>query len=491
MSSKETSRRSKSAGRQRSFRRSNRSSLSPHRLRDANDKESSKQSSRLPRSNRTSRPSSRDLMRQTGSSRRSASRQEESLSLSKRNMGNVSPGSYGITNAPVGTQPPLTLTELSPRSKSSRSTHSTDGGSRRRQSSKRRPEIVEEKTSVDENRATDSEEQQIAMDLFKSIESCSWKALYERMLKLKETPDTMLRVLSVEDTEDEHDPTILHLFVWKAPPALTKYIMDMIPSSHQELYLTTDADGNTPLHLCCANLPICHDGSIDTSVMKRLAKAAPKALHIANNYGDTPLHLLVSSPTCCTTDEEVAATAEEAIASLMDIDESICRLQDATGALPLHVAISCGANEVVLVKLFEASPTIANAKDECGMLPIHYVAAHGRTPLAFVDLLMEAYPDSIFEVTINGDTPLHILASNASVSMTDLSTQRMDIETERMIEFLMGSHRDDDSKATDEESVISFAGNRRSLLATNKEQVRLTTWKVLYPLLLVSYTIFR
>jgi ankyrin repeat protein len=322
----------------------------------------------------------------------------------------------------------------------------------------------------EEKKIDNSQEESLAMDLFQACEDCKWKVLYELMCGLQNSSDEkMRRILGIPDTANES--TILHICVWKAPPALTKFIMDIIP---QDLYLTTDADGNTPLHLCCGNLPIYSNGSTDVSVMKRLAKAAPHALHLANVHGDTPLHMLVSSPVCCNTehDEALALVAEEAVGYLLDMDENLCRLQDASGALPLHVAIGCGANEAILVKLFEAAPTVAAAKDEMGMLPIHYVAAFGKTPLTVVDLLMEANPESFTEVTVDGDTPLHILASNASTSMADLSTQRMNLETEKMIEFLVGGCGDDDaSRATDEQSVTSYGGKIRPLIASNKEQM--------------------
>ena len=344
------------------------------------------------------------------------------------------------------------------------------------------PKVIQPESpqNSEEKKIDDSQEESLAMDLFQACEDCKWKVVYELMCGLKDfsSDEKMRRILSIPDTENES--TILHTCVWKAPPALSKFIMDMIP---QELYLTTDADGNTPLHLCCGNLPISSNGSTDLSVMKRLAKAAPHALHLANVHGDTPLHMLVSSPVCCDAEheEDLALVAEEAVGYLLDLDENLCRLQDASGALPLHVAIGCGAYEAVLVKLFEAAPTVATAKDEMDMLPIHHVAAFGKTPLTVVDLLMEAHPESFTEVTVDGDTPLHILASNASTSMADLSTQRMNLETEKMIEFLVGGWRDDDvSRATDEESVTSYGGHRRPLIASNKEQVRHYFIRVLY-----------
>lgn len=481
-SPRDAERRTKSAGRPRSkARRSDgsRTSLSPARIRDAS--------------------SSRRKLHSSSSRRQESSRSRMSRkqsSRSRRSMGNTSPGSEGISDRPMMMTPSsnqrrkvATLSDYLLNSNDDRSRKGGKGSMHSEDSRKARSILTKKSTRIhrhappphviqptspqnsEEKKIDNSQEESLAMDLFQACEDCKWKVLYELMCGLQNSSDEkMRRILSIPDTANES--TILHICVWKAPPALTKFIMDIIP---QDLYLTTDADGNTPLHLCCGNLPIYSNGSTDVSVMKRLAKAAPHALHLANVHGDTPLHMLVSSPVCCNTehDEALALVAEEAVGYLLDMDENLCRLQDASGALPLHVAIGCGANEAILVKLFEAAPTVAAAKDEMGMLPIHYVAAFGKTPLTVVDLLMEANPESFTEVTVDGDTPLHILASNASTSMADLSTQRMNLETEKMIEFLVGGCGDDDaSRATDEQSVTSYGGKIRPLIASNKEQVR-------------------
>lgn len=412
-------------------------------------------------------------------------------------MGDVSPGSEGIPNVPflslrsssAAAKPGLSdflKHHESPRSMKSGSSsiHSDNSRkarsifSKKRRSSRRSARVIDEIKSTSSTEGKHSQEKDRSMELYQALENGSWKVLYERLLALKESTDVekIAEILAIP--HHDYESTLLHTAVWKAPPALTKVIMDMVSSlkDPSTLCLALDADGNTPLHLCCANLPLSNNNTVDVSVMKRLANAAPSALRLANEFGDTPMHMLVSSPVCCNEDghnDDDESAAEEAVSCLLGIDENVCRLQDATGALPLHIALGCGAHEAVLMKLLEAAPTVATAKDELGMLPLHYCAAKGKTPLAVVDLLMEAHPESFTEVTVNGDTPLHILASNAATSMTYLSKERMSADTENMIMFLLGSARDDDdSRATDEASVISYAGHRRPLLACNKEQVR-------------------
>jgi hypothetical protein len=66
-----------------------------------------------------------------------------------------------------------------------------------------------------------------------------------------------------------------------APPALTKLLLDLLVPNNadsQDLFTARDADGNTPLHLTCANsMPItARSGTVDIVVVKRLADAAPQ-----------------------------------------------------------------------------------------------------------------------------------------------------------------------------------------------------------------------
>ena len=319
------------------------------------------------------------------------------------------------------------------------------------------PQTIEEK-----------EEELIASKLHRALNSCSWKALCECLIALQDTPQKLIPVLS--DTDTEHQSTVLHTSVWKAPPPLTKFILDLLAplNDADTLFMARDMDGNTPLHLCCANLPITNSGSPDTGVMKRLAEAAPHVLQMGNSQGDTPLHMLVSSSLCCvTTDDQQAATvSKEAVSCLLALSEDIAYLQDSTGATPLHTAIASGANEWVLFQLFETAPSVAKVPDERGMLPLHYAAAFGHTPLTIVELLVEAYPDAITEVTVNGDTPLHLLASNAYLNRADLLTHRMDVDTEKIIGLLTGSERDEYVHDSENED-----GKQKPLLVANAEKM--------------------
>lgn len=449
----------------RAGRRSNRASLSPGRLRMAEEevKRESKQSStrltKLPRSTRD---------------RGSSNSRLSGRPLSSRMEGSVSPGSVGIdapafhSNASVASDaeniftknisaPPLTAHFDEPALRTRRPTVNPYEDSQSYADSEQTPAVEE------------TEEGKIAIELHSSLATCSWQSFHEIFVALQAAPDKVAEILSIPDSE--HQSTVLHTVVWKAPPGLIKFVLDSLIElgNADGTFMARDSDGNTPLHLCCGNLPVKENGMPDAGVLKRLAEAAPQALYLQNSHGDTPLHMLVSSPACCVSadDDEGAVVAEEAVSSLLDISSDVLLLRDSTEATPLHTAIGSGANELVLVKLLETAPDVAKMVDNRGMLPLHYAAGFGRTPFNFVELLVMTHPDAITAVTHNGDSPLHLLASNASVSMADLSTQRIDANRENMISVLMGASTDADDDDSDDED----GSKQKPLLISNAEKV--------------------
>jgi ankyrin repeat protein len=271
-------------------------------------------------------------------------------------------------------------------------------------------------------------------DLHQLLKRSEWKDLLECVATLSQLkrPDEIHEALS---NRDDHEATALHTAAWKAPPKLARRIMDLIPYEERKQYLLSlDSDGNTPLHLACANL----DEHVDFSIIKHVLVMAPEALEMGNNSGDSPLHLLVCSPGFCRgSDFAVEAAAEEAIASLLKIVGNVANIRNASGATLLHVAIAHGAHEGVLLKLINAAPEAAIIPDNRGMLPVHYVAAFGGTPFTFVEQLICAFPEGITSQTEHGDTPLHLLISNAHKHIK--KGQFLDRNTTKIAEMLVGS----------------------------------------------------
>ena len=206
-----------------------------------------------------------------------------------------------------------------------------------------------------------------------------------------------------------------------------------------------DGEGNIPLHLCCGNLHLRIDadgGGVDedidhlgvlreiiSSISTSSSSSNNKAWTIQNSEGDTPLHMLVSSPLCTNNNNssnnnnvsEVQTVKKEKLAkeaitlalSCPDANEA-CLLQERTGATPLHVAIASGAYDCVIEALLNAAPSATQIEDLKGMLPIHWAAAFGnKVNYNIVKKIVEEYPVGLISPSVDGDIPLHLAVSNA------------------------------------------------------------------------------
>jgi len=300
--------------------------------------------------------------------------------------------------------------------------------------------------------------------------------------------------------------TVLHTVCYKAPIIVAQEFLaavqrhaDSTETVQQLLHDARDPNGNTILHLVCAHVSIGGSASgpsskrrsskhksksgksarkiqtipedseeitestadltevvehhqqnetsrlvLDLTILKALVLLSPEMLSMTNKMGDTPLHLLVSSPGFCSvlpssssssskrkkkkgessTGEESSEVnllaaemaAEEALASLLDvIPHEIAMKVNQNGRTLLHNAIATGAYERVLVQIMKRLPFCASVPDARGLYPLHYVAAFmgSKTctiPWTFAQDLISAYPAALISQThTEGDTPLHSL----------------------------------------------------------------------------------
>jgi ankyrin repeat protein len=288
------------------------------------------------------------------------------------------------------------------------------------------------------------------------FEASLWQRLYECLqdLELNYFPEAIREAFTEISPRDE---TVLHVAAWKAPPLLCLMMLELLSSSsvseRKEMFLIGDGDGNTPLHLACANL----DERLDFSVIKNILLLAPEALEMTNLNGDTPLHLLVASAGFRQSHNfEAEVAAEEAITSLLLMAGHLATVQNYQGATLLHTAIGSGSHERVLVKLLSMAPEAVEISDVAGMLPLHYVAAFRGTPWTFAGQLIQTCPSSISAQTLHGDTPLHLLMTNAKRNFhatgddtheeeeeeeteEENQVQYIDRHTTKLVELLAGS----------------------------------------------------
>jgi len=257
--------------------------------------------------------------------------------------------------------------------------------------------------------------------MFEEIEKSSWANLHKRLEYLKQSEK--LRAETVSALQDNH-MNLFHTASWKAPPKLACEFFDLLKPHEYGLLMTTDENGNTPLHLCCGNLSphkINNNGELacDLSVLRTLLERAPHSLDCQNKEGDTPLHLFLSSPLASR--ESITSSNQELDEDVMEGLEEIIRkvpfdefhlLRDFSGATPLHVAIANNVCEQAILRLIEANPAACKKEDQQGLTPLHYAAAFMNTSPVVVEKIIEFYKYAICHKTNAGDTPLHIAVRN-------------------------------------------------------------------------------
>lgn len=299
-------------------------------------------------------------------------------------------------------------------------------------------------------------------NLMALMEASQWDRIGQELHNLQglATPTELQTLL---DGTNEQRETALHVAACKAPPRVTQLLCSLL--SHPKEYLVrTDLHGNTPLHLCCANL---HDARNEFPVLKTLIALAPQALHQGNAVGDTPLHLLVASAAfrAGIRDFAMEAAAEEVLIHVLEqcLAANWQQMQNKKGLTALHIAIAHHAHERVLVRLLELGSHAANLEDERGMLPWHYVAAFRPPNVSWIWVrqLLQAFPYALYAKTNDGDTALHMLCANAKPLQNDF----VDRNTAKLVEFMVG-----DMPETEEEGkMIEVDLDRLPLFIINNQ----------------------
>ena len=345
--------------------------------------------------------------------------------------------------------------------------------------------------------AADVDPNNVAPDLHRDLGPSDWISFHRNLQLLSQRSDLIMK--SIMETESERMSTPLHTAAWKAPPSLALLLIGLLPANRglNGIFMCKDVDYNTALHLSCANLdakPSTTADSgpkrIDTSVLEALVKTAPKAIIAQNSEGDTPLHMIVSSPAAChaaPSSRSHEEALERAVSTLLDAPDGLgveaCLLQDTSGATPLHVAIASGCADSALLRILGACAAAARVDDNRGMTPLHYAAAFcfqrnqrgGPTP-AVVRALLDANPDAVVSTTHNGDTPLHLIVSNSGRSEDDIGgSSELDGPITRIVEMIMGGRRREEAEVDGEdddghEALVDY-GSVCPLIMTNREKV--------------------
>ncbi len=255
------------------------------------------------------------------------------------------------------------------------------------------------------------------------MENCAWRDMHNRLQVLSASPDLVLEELC---STDSNGSNAMHFAAWKCPPQLATLLYNLLTEQEYSYFSNVNKDGNTPIHLCCANLCI-HSGQgtteghpyVDLSALEFLLERAPESLGVQNFEGDTPLHLFLASPLASHSNKEYEGTDGYSLSVLNLFEDHMASKsyflqRDVTGCTPLHTAIANGASEAIILRLIDIAPEACKMEDDVGLTPLHYIAAFRSTPLSIAVRLTQEYQYAICHKTRNGDTPLHTMISNST-----------------------------------------------------------------------------
>ena len=144
-------------------------------------------------------------------------------------------------------------------------------------------------------------------------------------------------------------------------------------------------------------------------LVKFVLSIRPSAAAIKNGYGSLPIHVLAQRN--CKMKSKVK---EELLLALIHAHPSSITVAGGVGARnPLHIVFTDYISADLCRKMLTLRPDAAKMRDKKGWLPIHVATSRHCSPEK-LDMLLEAYPESLAETTNDGKTPLMLAKSTAT-----------------------------------------------------------------------------
>jgi len=164
----------------------------------------------------------------------------------------------------------------------------------------------------------------------------------------------------------------------------------------------SDSFGCVALHFACKH---CAGAP---RIIDDLLAAYPDACRLADADGRLPLHLAAAhQPEECT------------IAALLDALPDATAIADVDDNLPLHCAAASHASAAVVRRLASAFPSALHIAGPGGCLPVHLAVRNGA-PLDTLLSLLQAAPSAVTRRADNGALPLHeAIERGASAAIID------------------------------------------------------------------------
>jgi hypothetical protein len=210
---------------------------------------------------------------------------------------------------------------------------------------------------------------------------------------------------------------------------LLELLVDVLPQD-LKCHVATGAiygEALTPVHVVLAR----GEDSVPTSIVRNMIYQAKELAHYrlqvvpeqvpvdeagANGYGGTTLeHRSLEDDEHQTFLLHWAATYAahgEILRLIWSLHHEAIHVQDAQGKLPLHLWLSSEPTgneirfELGFYFLLGRFPDAVQVADGYGCLPLHYAACHQDCPAKLLQVLYEAYPKGIRQMTLSHDTAL-------------------------------------------------------------------------------------
>jgi ankyrin repeat protein len=149
---------------------------------------------------------------------------------------------------------------------------------------------------------------------------------------------------------------------------------------------------------------VCKLSNPPTDIVQALLEAAIETVTWADVHGWLPLHHACAN-----------GASGVVLQILADAYPEGKTKQDSQNRTPLHFYLTQktdNSNSMANNIVFLANSGASELPDVGGMLPMHYACAYGVSP-AVLQVLMDAYPDSLIAKENKGRTPMHLAMVNA------------------------------------------------------------------------------
>ena len=201
----------------------------------------------------------------------------------------------------------------------------------------------------------------------------------------------------------------IHIAAGWQSPEFCRILIQAHPGSER----MTDGSGFLPFHWACAHNTV--------ATAKYFYRLYPESINMADDNEGFPIH-------CIIVGLETRSIPKEGIEVVKFLLECNPDVLGATEQTPLHIA--CRIKHVTHSKiqlLIDAFPDSLRHEDIDGRAPLHFLCGNNNLDdevgLEILKLLLERCPESVRRATNGGDLPIHIAAANQSSEFCRILTE--------------------------------------------------------------------